>query len=53
MRNKSPFARQSNSKPIYYAIGLAILLGICVVILQDIQAPQEHVSQEIEINLDA
>ncbi len=53
MRNRSPFARPSNSKPIYYVIGLAVLLGICVVILQDIQAPQEHVSQEIEINLDA
>ena len=53
MRSRSPFARQSNSKPIYYVIGIALLLGICVVILQDFQAPQEHISQEIEINLDS
>ena len=53
MRSKSPFARPSNSKPIYYVIGIAVLLGIGVIVLQDIQAPQEHVSQEISINLDS
>ena len=50
MRNQ--FKRQSNSKIIIYAVVLVILLGIIAVILQDIKVPAEHVSQEIEVNLE-
>jgi hypothetical protein len=51
-RNKSQFSRQSNSKLIYYVIAVVAVLGIGIVILQDIQVPKEHVSQEIEVKLE-
>ena len=52
-RNRSQFtSRQANSKIAYYAVALAIVLGIGTVILQDIQVPQEHISQKIEVNLE-
>ena len=50
MRNQ--FKRQSNIKIIIYAVVLVILLVIIAVILQDINVPTEHVSQEIEVNLE-
>lgn len=49
---RSPYARQSNLKVVLYAICAAVVLGICVVVLQDIKIPTEHVSQKIEVNFE-
>ena len=51
-RLSSSYSRQGNGKIILYAVGLAVILGIGAVLLQDIQLPQEHVSQEIKVNID-
>lgn len=50
MRNQ--FKRQNNTKVIIYAVVLVILLAVGAVILQDIQVPSEHITQEISINLE-
>lgn len=50
MRNQ--FKHQSNTKVIIYAVVLLIMLAIGAVILQDIQVPSEHITQEISVNLE-
>lgn len=49
---KYSYRKQSNVKVIVYAVVLALVLGIGAVIVQDIQAPTEHISQEISVNLE-
>ena len=43
---------ESRSKIIFYAIALAVLCGIGFVVVQDIQVPTEHVTQEVKVNLE-
>lgn len=43
---------QKNSKVVIYALIIAFILGICAIIVQDIKVPTEHISQNIEVNLD-
>jgi hypothetical protein len=50
MRNQ--FKRQTNSKIYIYAMVIALLLGVCAVVMQEIKVPTEHVVQEIEVDLD-
>lgn len=42
----------SNSKILIYALAIAFVLGVCLIIVQDIKVPTTHVSNEIEVNLD-
>lgn len=49
---KYSYRKQSNVKIIVYAVILAIVLGIGAIIVQDIQAPTEHISQEIIVNIE-
>ncbi|MBQ8481838.1 MAG: hypothetical protein IJ532_04840 [Alphaproteobacteria bacterium] len=46
------YQRQNNTKVIFYAVAAALILGVGVVIVQDIQAPTEHISQKISVNLE-
>ena len=46
------YQRQSNPKIIFYAVVLALIFGVGAVIIQDIQAPTEHISQKINVNLE-
>jgi len=46
------YHKQSNVKIIFYAVGLALIFGIGIVIVQDIQVPSEHVSKEISVNIE-
>lgn len=46
------YDRQSNSKIVLYAIAIAVIIGIGFVIIQDINIPTEHISQNIVINLE-
>jgi len=46
------YHKQNNLKIIVYAVILAIVLGIGAVVVQDIQAPTEHVSQKINVSLE-
>lgn len=50
MRRQS--LNKSDSKIVFYAIGLVVILGIILVVVQDIKVPTEHVSQEIKVTLD-
>ncbi len=48
----SSYSRQSNLKVALYAIGLAVILGICAIMLQDIQVPVEHVTQDVNVSVE-
>lgn len=43
---------QKNSKVFIYALAIAFVLGVCLIVVQDIKVPSEHVSQSIEVVLD-
>ena len=45
------YQRQSNTKIIFYAVAVAVILGITAIVVQDIQAPTEHISKEITVNI--
>lgn len=49
---RSSFNKQNNSKLIVYAVIIAIIVGICAVVVQDIKVPAKHVSQEISVKLE-
>lgn len=42
----------SNSKIFVYALGIAFIIGICLIVVQDIKVPVTHVSNEIAVNLE-
>ena len=46
------YGRRNNGKIVFYAIALAVILGIGLIVVQDIQVPTEHVSQPISVNLE-
>lgn len=46
------YRERSNSKVVLYSVILAVVLGVGAIVVQDIQAPMEHVSKEIKVNLD-
>lgn len=46
------YRKQSNTKIIFYAVVLAVVLCIGIVVVQDIQVPTEHISQDVSINLE-
>lgn len=50
MRN--PYQRQSNAKVVINAVVVALILGVVAIVIQDIQAPTEHVSKEISVNVE-
>ncbi len=50
MRRQS--INQKNSKVFIYALLISLILGVCVVVVQDINVPTTHVSQNIEVKLD-
>lgn len=49
---KSYYTKQNNSKIIVYTVMIALIIGIGVIVAQDIQAPTEHVAQDIELKLE-
>ena len=49
---RSPYHKQNNVKVVIYAVILALVLGVCAIAMQDIQAPTEHVSKDISVNLE-
>ena len=49
---RSSYSKQNNSKIIVYAVLFALVIGVGVVAMQDIQAPTEHVSQDVELKLE-
>jgi hypothetical protein len=49
---RSSFSKQNNSKLIIYTIVIAVIVGICAVVVQDIKVPTKHVSQEISVKLE-
>jgi hypothetical protein len=49
---RKTYSTTNNSKVIFYAVVLAVILGIGFVVVQDIQVPTEHISQEISVNLE-
>ena len=49
---KNYYSKQNNSKIIVYAVLLVLVIGAGVIVAQDIQAPTEHVSQDIELQLE-
>ena len=51
-RFSSSYSTQSNVKVVLYAVGLAVVLGIGAIMLQDIQVPTEHVTQEVKVNIE-
>ena len=50
MRNQ--LKRQNSTKIIAYAVAIAVILGLGIFILQDIQVPTEHITQQIELDLE-
>ena len=46
------YQRQSNAKVIFYAVAVAVILGIAAVVVLDIQAPTEHISKEIIVKIE-
>lgn len=46
------YREQGNTKIIIYTVVIAVVLGIAAVIMQDIQAPTEHISQTVNVNLE-
>ena len=49
---KYSYHKQSNFKIVFYAVGLALIFGIGIIIVQDIQVPSEHISKEISIKIE-
>ena len=49
---RSSYQRQSNIKVVIYAVAVALILGVAAIVVQDIQAPTEHVSKEISVNIE-
>ena len=49
---RSQFKRQNNYKVVIYAVIIAVILGIGAVVFQDIDVPTEHMTQDIEVNLE-
>lgn len=49
---KYSYRKQNNTKIVVYAVVLALVLGICTIVVQDIQAPTEHMSKEISVKLE-
>lgn len=43
---------QGNSKIFFYALAIACILGVCLVIVQDINIPTEHVSKDVKVSLE-
>ena len=43
---------QGRSKIFFYALAIACILGVCFVIVQDVNVPTTHVSKNIEVALD-
>lgn len=49
---KNYYSKSNNSKIVVYAILLAVVLGIGAIVVQDIEAPTDHISQPVEVNLE-
>ena len=49
---KRSYRNESHTKVILYAVVLVLLCGIGFVVMQDIQVPTEHTTQEVEVNLE-
>jgi len=49
---RKTYATTNNSKVFFYAVILAIIFGIGFIVVQDIQVPTEHISQEIDVKLE-
>ena len=49
---KRQFGKESNKKIYLYAAMIALIGGITAVVLQDIQAPVEHITQDVAVNLE-
>ena len=49
---KNYYSNKNNSKIIIYAVLVALVLGAGLIVVQDIKAPTEHISQNIEVKLD-
>ena len=49
---KSYYQKSNNTTIVVYAVVLALLLGIGAVVVQDIEAPTDHVSQPVEVKLE-
>jgi len=49
---KNYYTKQNSTKITVYAVVLALIIGIAAIVVQDIQAPTEQVSQEIEVKLE-
>lgn len=43
---------QGHSKVWVYALVIALVLGVCLVVVQDIKVPTEHVTKDIEVSLE-
>lgn len=50
MRNQ--FKHQNNTKVVVYAVVLLVLLAVGFIVLQDIQVPTEHQTQEIDVDIE-
>ena len=46
------YRSENHGKIVFYAIFLAILCAIGIIVVQDIQVPMEHVTQDIKVNLE-
>ena len=49
---RKSYSATNNSKIIFYAVILAVILGIGFIVVQDIQVPSEHISQKIDVNIE-
>ena len=56
MIGKNPMRKQSysqkNSRVLFYAVLLIILLGIGFIVTRDINVPTERVSQDVKVTLE-
>ncbi|MBR1398950.1 MAG: hypothetical protein IJ564_02085 [Alphaproteobacteria bacterium] len=43
---------RNNGKVVLYAVVLAVVIAMGVVVLQDIKVPAEHISQEVPVTLE-
>ena len=50
MRNS--YTKRSNGKVVVYAVLIAVVAAVFVVVMQDIDVPTEKTSQEIKVNLE-
>lgn len=49
---RSSYSERKNYKVIIYVILLALIVGIGVVVLQDIKVPSDHISQEVPVKVE-